>query len=167
MVGRVVRYLGGAVAAWIAFTAQGVIVYLGLLVYALITGADAGGPLAGPFIVLLAAVLGAILIPVLYVPTVVVVEIAGRRVGLPGRILAAAAGIATLVGVIVAVVAILTDLSLGAAVLVWLVGLASVLLPSAAATGVAYGTSGLAMLLSRWRASRRPTSAGVHTPVQF
>ncbi|MEE3917724.1 hypothetical protein V2I01_00215 [Micromonospora sp. BRA006-A] len=57
----VARHLAGAVAAWLVVVAEAVAGYLGLLAYALVTGADPGGPLAGPLLVLIAALLGAAL----------------------------------------------------------------------------------------------------------
>ncbi|MEU6073573.1 hypothetical protein [Micromonospora sp. NPDC047074] len=160
MFGRVVRYVGGAAAAWLVFTLQGVLVYLGLLLYALASGTDAGGPLGGPFMLLLAAALGLVLIPVLYVPTLVAVEVVGKRVGFAGRLVTAAAVMVVLVGAVVALVAALTDVSPGAGLVTWLVALASVVLPAVAATAVVYGGAVLARLFSRLRAGDGPSMFG-------
>jgi hypothetical protein len=77
--GRIARYVIGAGIAWAVFTVQGLLVYLGLLAYALVADVGTGGPLAGPLLVLVAAVLGAVLVPLLFLPSVALGEAAGRR----------------------------------------------------------------------------------------
>ncbi|MEU7803218.1 hypothetical protein AB0J14_26040 [Micromonospora arborensis] len=138
MLGRIARYAGGAAAAWLVFTVQGIIAYLVLLVYATISNADIGGPLAGPFMVLLAGMVGAVLIPVAYVPTLVVVELVRSRVSLRGRVLIAGAMLVAIVGSLVALVSILTDVSGMGTFGALLIGWASVLLPATASALVVY-----------------------------
>ncbi|MGC4896172.1 hypothetical protein [Micromonospora sp. DT31] len=94
----VVRHLAGMAAAWLLFVAEVVVGYLVLLAYALVTGADPGGPLAGPLLVLAAAVCGVVAVPLLFAPAVAVGEVVGRRRG------TAAAGVA-LAGVVAVVLA--------------------------------------------------------------
>ncbi|MFG1872036.1 hypothetical protein [Micromonospora arborensis] len=120
-----------------------------LLVYAAISNADIGGPLAGPFMVLLAAMVGAVLIPVAYVPTLVVVELVRSRVSIPGRILIAGAVLVTIIGAVVALVSILTDVSVLGAFGALLIGCASVLLPATASALVVYWLPGLTKRLFR------------------
>ncbi|MDX5460696.1 MULTISPECIES: hypothetical protein [Micromonospora] len=81
----VARHLVGAAAAWLVVVAEAVAGYLGLLAYALVTGADPGGPLAGPLLVLIAALLGVAALPPLFAPAVALGEAAGRRGAGPAR----------------------------------------------------------------------------------
>ncbi|TCB98569.1 hypothetical protein E0H26_09395 [Micromonospora zingiberis] len=159
MFGRVARYVGGAVMAWIVFTVQGALAYLALLAYALITDTPSGGPLAGPFMVLIAAVLGAALIPLLYAPTLLVVELASRKVGPVARLLLAGSVLTVTIGILVAVVAIAAQASVPAALMAWLIGAVSVILPASAAGAIVYGGSALANVLARLRVGGQPTSS--------
>ncbi|MDG4811247.1 hypothetical protein O7634_31220 [Micromonospora sp. WMMD1120] len=84
MVTGVLRHLAGMAAAWLVFVAEAMVGYLGLLAYALVTGSEVGGPLAGPMLVVIAAVLGGALVPLLFLPAVVVAEARGRRRGTAG-----------------------------------------------------------------------------------
>ncbi|MGC4834762.1 hypothetical protein ACLQ3D_09700 [Micromonospora vinacea] len=93
MVVGVIRHLAGVVAACLALVAEAVLGYLGLLAYALATGSGVGGPLAGPMLVLIAAVLGVVLIPLLFLPAVAVGEAVGRHRG-TGRVVVLAALVA-------------------------------------------------------------------------
>ncbi|PGH41147.1 hypothetical protein COO58_28040 [Micromonospora sp. WMMA1996] len=89
--------------AWLVVLAETVAGYLGLLSYALVTDADPGGPLAGPLLVLIAAVLGLVLLPLLFLPAVAVAEAAGRCRGVVATsALAGAAAIVLAVGYVVA-----------------------------------------------------------------
>ncbi|MBU8855907.1 MULTISPECIES: hypothetical protein [unclassified Micromonospora] len=104
----VARHLAGAAAAWLVVVAEAVLGYLGLLAYALVTGADPGGPLAGPLLVLIAALLGVAALPLLFAPAVALGEAAGR--GRPGPALAFAGLVAVvLVTGYAAAVAVATD----------------------------------------------------------
>ncbi|SBT65583.1 hypothetical protein GA0070622_2581 [Micromonospora sediminicola] len=97
------RHLVGMATAWLVVLAETVAGYLGLLSYALVTDADPGGPLAGPLLVLIAAVLGLVLLPLLFLPAVAVAEAAGRRRGVVATsALAGAAAIVLAVGYAVA-----------------------------------------------------------------
>ncbi|MEU1964319.1 hypothetical protein ABZ541_04605 [Micromonospora sediminicola] len=97
------RHLVGMATAWLVVVAETVAGYLGLLSYALVTDADPGGPLAGPLLVLIAAVLGLALLPLLFLPAVAVAEAAGRRRGVVATsALAGAAAIVLAVGYAVA-----------------------------------------------------------------
>ncbi|MFI7491500.1 hypothetical protein ACIBXA_24285 [Micromonospora echinaurantiaca] len=73
------RHVAGALTAWLVFTAEALVGCLALLGYALVTGADPGGPLAGPMLLVIAALLGAALMPLLFAPAVLLGEAAGRR----------------------------------------------------------------------------------------
>ncbi|WP_402468911.1 hypothetical protein [Isoptericola aurantiacus] len=55
---RVVAGAAAGGAVWLGYLALGALLYAGLLVLALVTGADAGGPLAGPLLVVIGAVTG-------------------------------------------------------------------------------------------------------------
>ncbi|MFI7215477.1 hypothetical protein [Micromonospora maritima] len=104
-----VRHLVGMATAWLVVVAEAVVGYLGLLAYALVTDADPGGPLAGPLLVLIAAVVGLALLPLLFLPAVAVGEVAGRSRGVVATsALAGAAAIVLAVGYALAT-AVATD----------------------------------------------------------
>jgi hypothetical protein len=136
--GRIARHGIGAGIAWAVFTVQGVLVYLGLLVYALATDNDTGGPLAGPFVVLLAAVAGAALVPLLFVPAIALGS-AGRRGGPAARLAITAGTAALLVAVYVGGVCAATDVAVADTVVAWLIGLLALPGPLCAYAAVVYG----------------------------
>ncbi|MFG1955802.1 hypothetical protein ACGFIZ_33160, partial [Micromonospora sp. NPDC048830] len=76
----VARHLAGAVAAWLVVVVEGVVAYLGLLVYAVATNSNPGGPLAGPLLAVLAGVVGLVTVPLLFIPAVVAAVEEERRV---------------------------------------------------------------------------------------
>jgi hypothetical protein len=55
---RISTALGAGAVAWIGYVSLGVLIYLALLLAALVTGADPGGPLAGVLSVAMAALVG-------------------------------------------------------------------------------------------------------------
>ncbi|MEU8256461.1 hypothetical protein AB0C06_19610 [Micromonospora inaquosa] len=129
MVAGIARHLAGMAVAWLAFVAEAIVGYVGLLAYALATGSGLGGPLAGPMLALVAAVLGVALLPVLFLPAVLVAEAARRRQG-TGRVVALAAPIAAaLAAVYAAVGAIVTRVSAGYVPLVAAIAALLVLAP--------------------------------------
>ena len=138
MFGRIARHAIGAGIAWAVFTVQGVLVYLGLLAYALATDDDTGGPLAGPFMVLLTAALGAVLVPLLFVPAIAL-GAAGRRGGLAARLAITAGTAALLAAVYVGGVCAATDVAATDTVVVWLIGLLALPGPLCAYAAVVYG----------------------------
>lgn len=155
------RHVAGAVAAWLVFTAEGLLGCLALLGYALATGADAGGPLAGPLLLLIAALLGAVLVPLLFAPAVLLGEAAGRRRGPLARTLAGTTAAMVLAALYAAAVGLATGGSPAG------VGLAGVL----AALAVVAPVSAYALTVQggRWaerslrrRPARFPASAPVH-----
>ncbi|MEU8820813.1 hypothetical protein [Actinoplanes sp. NPDC048796] len=75
---NIARHLAGAVAAWLVFCAEGVLSCVGLLVFAVAAGADSGGPLAGPFLMLIAAAVGGALTVLVLLPAIVVGKVVGR-----------------------------------------------------------------------------------------
>lgn len=122
----VVRHLAGAAGAWLTFCVEGVVTYLGLLGYAWATGANPGGPLAGPAVVLAAAVAGGALTLLVLLPSVAVAEVTGRL-----RWLTALGAAGTLLGLITAGWSAATGVPAGAAAVGWLIVLAAVALPLA------------------------------------
>lgn len=146
MSGKLAWYLGGAIAAWVTFTVQGFFVYLCLLVYALSVDGDVGGPLAAPFMVLLAALLATALVPLLYVPVVLCLETVLKRVGLPGRMLLIVAAVAVLAAGVVTIFALLAEVSAGGALIAWLVLLFLLVLPTLASIVVVRGRKLTGML---------------------
>ncbi|MFJ1536948.1 hypothetical protein ACIODS_00235 [Micromonospora chalcea] len=104
----VARHLAGAAAAWLVVVAQAVVGYLGLLAYALATGADPGGPLAGPLLVLIVALLGVAALPLLFAPSVALGEAAGRRRAAPALAYAGLVAVVLAAGY-AAAVAVATD----------------------------------------------------------
>ncbi|MFG1837460.1 hypothetical protein ACGFH8_03380 [Micromonospora sp. NPDC049175] len=142
MVAGIARHLAGMVVAWLVFVAEAIVGYLGLLAYAVATGSDLGGPLAGLLLVLIAAVLGVALVPLLFLPAVAVAEAAGRRPG-TGRVVAVAAPVAVVLAAAYAVVgAIVTRVPAEyvplVAVIAALIVLAPVVLYALTARGVGW-----------------------------
>ncbi|MEV4490485.1 hypothetical protein AB0K04_10260 [Micromonospora coxensis] len=162
MVAAVGRHLAGAVVAWVVFTLEGLACYLLLLGAALVTGAGVGGPLAGPAMVLSAALAGLVLVPLVVVPAAVVAEVTGRRRGGPAGTLAAAAvaGALTLLAV-VGVVLVAGGSPLGLAV-ACVVAVLLVLPPTLAYAGVVRGAGAVPRLLARLR--RRTEAADADAP---
>ena len=78
-VGILARYAIAAGAGWIMYPIQATMIYLLLLVVALVTNQDFGGPFAGPFIVVLAAAVGVPLVALVVVPAVAISELVARR----------------------------------------------------------------------------------------
>jgi hypothetical protein len=146
--GRIAWHGIGAGIAWAVFSVQGVLVYLGLLAYALVTGADIGGPLGGPVLVLLTSVAGAVLTPLLFVPSITLGEVAGRRGGRAAGAAVTAGTAALLAAIYVAVVSAATDVTASGAVTAWLIGLLTLPGPLSAYAAVLYG--GTAVLRS-WK----------------
>jgi hypothetical protein len=95
--------------AWLVGLLEALVAYLGLVAYALAAGADPGGPLAGPLLVLLAALLGAALVPLLYLPAVAAAEALGR--GTPAVTALSAAVAAVLGATYASGIALATDVS--------------------------------------------------------
>ncbi|MEU8301396.1 hypothetical protein AB0C04_29425 [Micromonospora sp. NPDC048909] len=151
MVGTIARHVAGAVVAWLTFTLEGLVGYLALLAYALATNSDPGGPLAGPVFVLIAAVLGAVAVPLLVVPAVVVGEVAARTGGRVRRIVTACAAAMVLAALCAVVIALATDVSAGGTVLAGAVGALAVAGPVAAHSVTAEGGRLLARVLVRRR----------------
>ncbi|RZT79813.1 hypothetical protein EV382_3053 [Micromonospora violae] len=129
MVAVIARHLAGMAVAWLVFVAEAIVGYLGLLAYALVTGSGLGGPLAGPLLAVVAAVLGVALLPLLFLPAVVVAEAVGRRQG-TGRVVRLAALVAVVLAAGYATVgAIVTRVSAGYVPLVAAIAALLVLAP--------------------------------------
>jgi hypothetical protein len=139
MFGRIVRHLAGAAAAWTVFLLQGVVVYVGLLLYAVMADKDTGGPLAGPFMVLLAGVVGIALVPLLFVPASVVGEAAARSGRLPAKLLVAFAVAAVLATIYVLLLARVTGVPGDDTLVAGLLGVAAGLGPTAVSVAVTHG----------------------------
>lgn len=145
----IVRHAAGALLAWLVFTLEGLVGYLALLAYALITGADPGGPLAGPLLVLLAAVLGVVAVPLLVVPAALIGGMTRRS---RGRFTAAlvGGGTAMLLAALCAVVVVLiAGASAIEAVLAGTIAALAVVGPVAAHGATAEGGRWLARRLNR------------------
>ncbi|SCL70113.1 hypothetical protein GA0070606_5297 [Micromonospora citrea] len=151
MVGTVARHVAGAVAAWLVCVAEGLLGYLALTAYAMLADVDPGGPLAGPFMVLGAALLGAALVPLVVAPAVVVGDVAASRRGPLGRTLAACLVAVVIVGLYVGGVAAATGTAVADAALAWPLTTASVLCPVVAYASVVHGSRAAALLLARRR----------------
>ncbi|MEU5789481.1 hypothetical protein ABZ754_17335 [Micromonospora purpureochromogenes] len=161
MVAAVGRHIAGAVVAGVVFTVEGLACYLLLLGYALVTDSGAGGPLAGPVMVLVAALAGLVLVPLVVVPAGVVAELTGRRRGgLAGTLAAAGvAGALTLLAVVgVALVGGGSPLGFAAACVV---GVLLVLPPTLTHVGIVRGAREIPRLLARLR---RTGVAGTELP---
>ncbi|TDC40447.1 hypothetical protein E1211_01470 [Micromonospora sp. 15K316] len=149
--GIIARHVAGAVVAWLVFTLEGLVGYLGLLGYALITNADPGGPLAGPIFVLVAAMLGLVAVPVLVVPAALIAETTARRRGRFVGALIGGGGAMLLAALCAAVTALVTDVSAGGAVLAGLVAALAAVGPLAAHAATAAAVRGMAQRLRRPR----------------
>ncbi len=77
--GILARYAVAAGAGWIMYPIQATMIYLLLLVISLVTNQDFGGPFAGPFIVMLAALVGVPLVALVVLPAVAISELVARR----------------------------------------------------------------------------------------
>ncbi|MEU4678331.1 hypothetical protein [Micromonospora sp. NPDC023737] len=130
--GTIARHVAGAVVAWLVVTFEGLVSYLGLLGYALITGTDPGGPLAGPVFVLVAALVGFVVVPLLVVPAVLVGQVTARRRGRFMGALIGGGGAMLLAALGAAAVALATDVSAAGSVLAGLVAALAVVGPVAA-----------------------------------
>ncbi|WP_431876163.1 hypothetical protein [Micromonospora marina] len=154
----VARHLAGAAAAWLVVVAEAVVGYLGLLAYALVTGADPGGPLAGPLLVLIAALLGVAALPLLFAPAVALGEAAGRR--RPGPALAFAGLVAVVLATGYAVaVAVATDVPGARVPLVAGIAALLVLPPTVAYASTARGVGWTARLIRQRVAGTRAVRA--------
>ncbi|WP_029723290.1 hypothetical protein [Salinispora cortesiana] len=130
MINRAVRHFVGAVAACSLFVAQAVVAYIGLFGYAVLTDAPLGSPIAGLTTMLLAIVLGAGLVPLLFLPASLVGEIATKRGRLSLKLLITIAVAATLASIYVAVMAVAAGTSAASTGLACLCGVAAVLGPT-------------------------------------
>ncbi|MFB4316562.1 hypothetical protein [Actinomadura sp. 21ATH] len=133
------RHVVGAVVACLAFALQGVVAYAALLVYALVTGTDTGGPLAGPFLVLLVGAVGVVLVPLLFIPASVIGEAAAKSGRLLTVWLAASAAAGALAMVYTFLVSLATDATIATSLLASLLGALAVLVPTALCVGVSRG----------------------------
>lgn len=124
MLRTLLSHAAGAAGAWVTYCAEGVVGYLVLLVVALATGEDAGGPLAGPFLVLLAAGAGAALTVVVVLPSVLIGEAVARL-----RWLLSLAVAVALLAVPAVVLAVVTSIPAGDLAIGWAVAVAATLLP--------------------------------------
>ncbi|MEV4671643.1 hypothetical protein AB0K34_08355 [Actinomadura sp. NPDC049382] len=127
---RTGRHLAGAIAACAAFVVQGIAIYAGLLVCAVVADADTGGPLAGPLLVLLAGVMGVVLVPLLFLPASVIGEAAAKRGRLLTKWLVATAVAGALAMVYAFLAAVATGMGLAHSLLAGALGLLTVLVPT-------------------------------------
>lgn len=141
MLKQTVRHLLGAVAAWWVFVAQAAAAYTVLFGLALLTNAPLGSPLAGPMTVLLAAVLGAILVPLLFLPAGLVGEAATKHGRLFLRLVTTFAVAAALATIYVVVVAVATDASAAGTTLACLSSMVAALSPTVAYVVLAHAMS--------------------------
>ncbi len=122
-----------------AFIVQAAVIYAGLLAYAVVTDRDTGGPLAGPFLVLLAGLMGVVLVPLLFLPAGVIGEMAAKK----GRLLTKWLVATTVAGALAMVYAFLTAVATGVGIahslLASLFGALTVLAPTALCVSVSHG----------------------------
>jgi len=148
----VARYASAAAAAWVVFLVEGVLLYAGLLVVALVFDQDAGGPLAGPLLVALAAALGIPLTALVCVPAVVLGALVGKDRHWSITPLATLGTTALLLGLYVAGTAWISPRPMVDAVAAWLVALLAVILPTMTCMTVAHGSRRLVARLAGRRA---------------
>ncbi|MBB5114974.1 hypothetical protein [Micromonospora echinospora] len=154
----IARHLAGATAAWFVVVAEAVVGYLGLLAYALVTGADPGGPLAGPLLVLIAALLGVAALPLLFAPAVALGEAASRRRAAPALAYAGLVAVVLAAGY-AAAVAVATDVPGTWVPLVAGISALLALAPTAAYALTARGVGWTARLIRRRVADARVVRA--------
>ncbi|QKW33949.1 hypothetical protein HUT06_07835 [Actinomadura sp. NAK00032] len=133
------QHLVGAIVACLAFVVQSTVIYAGLLVCAVVADADIGGPLAGPFLVLLAGVVGVVLLPLLFLPAGVIGEVAAKRGRLLTKWLVATAVAGALAMVYVFLAAMVTGVGIAHSLLASLIGALTVLVPTALCVSVSHG----------------------------
>ncbi|MCZ7428532.1 hypothetical protein O7607_22565 [Micromonospora sp. WMMA1949] len=157
----VARHLAGAVAAWLVVVAEAVAGYLGLLAYALVTGADPGGPLAGPLVVLIVGLLGVAALPLLFAPAVALGEVVGQRRAAPALAYAGLVAVVLAAGY-TAAVAVATDVPGDLVPLVAGISALLALAPTAAYALTARGVGWTARLIRRRAAGAgaAPAEAG-------
>lgn len=159
MIGTLTRHVAGAVAAWLVCVAEGLVGYLALFAFALGTPeSDQGGPLAGPLMVLGAALLGAVLVPLVVAPAVVIGEAALARRGAFARTQAACGVAALLVGLYVVGIAAVTGAAVAGAALAWSLVTAVVICPVVAHAAVVRGARAATGWLARWSSPRSPAT---------
>ncbi|MEU4770970.1 hypothetical protein [Micromonospora sp. NPDC023644] len=151
MIGTMTRHVAGAAAAWLVYVAEGWVGLLARLALALVADAGPGGPLARPFMVLDAALPGAVLVLLVVVPAVVIGDVALARRGAFARTLAACGVAVFLVGLYVAGIAAVTGAVVADAALAWSLTTAVVLCPVVAHAAVVRGTRAATGWLARWR----------------
>lgn len=133
------QHLVGAIVACLAFIVQAVVIYVGLLARAVVTDTDIGGPLAGPFLVLLAGVTGAVLVPLLFLPASVIAAMAAKKGRLLTKWLAATAVAGALAMVYVFLVAVATGVGIAHSLLASLIGIVTVLAPTTLCVSASHG----------------------------
>ncbi|GGM33207.1 hypothetical protein GCM10011608_17120 [Micromonospora sonchi] len=139
MVGRLARHLAGAVAAWLMFVGQAAVVYLGLIGYALVANEGLGGPLGGLILMLIAAAVGVVLVPLLFVPAGLIGDAVAKDGRFIPKMLITCAGAAVLAAIYMAVVAVATGEPVAATLWSCLGAAGAVLAPTAAHVAVAAG----------------------------
>ncbi|MFC0504775.1 hypothetical protein [Micromonospora costi] len=151
--GTIVWHAVGAAVAWLVFTLEGLLGYLVLLGYALVTDSDPGGPLAGPLVVPLAALAGVIVVPLLVLPAALLGDLMARRQGRFLGALVGGGGAMLLAALCAVVVALATDVPAAGALLAGLVAALAVVPPLAAHAATARATRTVAQRFRRPRAT--------------
>ncbi|MEV1333828.1 hypothetical protein AB0J20_30120 [Micromonospora costi] len=159
--GTIVRHAAGAAVAWLVFTLEGLLGYLVLLGYALVTDSDPGGPLAGPLVVLLAALVGVIVVPLLVLPAALVGDLTARRRGRFLGALVGGGGAMLLAALCAVVVSLATDVPAAGALLAGLVAALAVVPPLAAHAATARAARTLAQRFRRSHAAPVGETASV------
>ncbi|WP_327028986.1 hypothetical protein OG989_28150 [Micromonospora sp. NBC_01740] len=150
MIGTLTRHIAGAVAAWLVYVAEGSFGLLARLALALVADAGPGRPLARPFMVLDAALPGAVLVLLVVVPAVVIGDVALARRGAFARTLAACGVAVFLVGLYVAGIAAVTGAVVADAALAWFLTTTVVLCPVVVHAAVVQGARAATGWLARW-----------------
>lgn len=164
MIGKLIRHVAGAVAAWLVYVAEGSFGLLARLALALVADAGPGGPLARPFTVLDAALPGAVLVLLVVVPAVVIGDVALARRGAFARTLAACGVAVFLVGLYVAGIAAVTGAVVADAALAWFLTTTVVLCPVVAHSAVVQGARAATGWLARWSRPGPPATVAPSTP---
>jgi hypothetical protein len=150
-VGHLARYAAGAVLSWLIFPIEAALIYVALVVAAVLFDQDLGGPLAGPMMIVLAAVLGAGVTVLVALPAILVGDLIARRTRWFAAPLAAALGALVLLAAYVWGWGLAVHSSISDTAIAWGLVAALSLLPLLTFGVLTYSSGALLALVARRR----------------
>ncbi|MEA2646598.1 MAG: hypothetical protein QOE92_1681 [Chloroflexota bacterium] len=158
--GQVALYAAVAGATWLAYVVQAALIYVMLLLIAIFTNQDLGGPVAGPFLVILGGVVGVVLVPMAILPAVFTSDQIARRRHWRWVVPTALIVAATMTGIVAGAWTLIVHASAANGMVLWgALGGLSVLPLGMAGLVVSAGSLAPAALRSTWRRlHRRPAT---------